>query len=317
MKRICCLALLAVMALPCRIAGAETGRPDSIVINKIAAVINGEIVTLHDLRQHSASEFVRIGINPLDPANRRQVDDVMSNVLSVMINDILLRQEAERLKIKVTDADLDNELRQLVERNQTTQKEFEARVVAQGGTMDMVKERLRNSILSQRIIGMMIARKTVVTNEEISAYYAEHQKDFQAEKSVDVSLIVFSPSADFEGIGKRVKDGSLSFEEAAKRYSEGPAPDNGGNLGMIRWDDLAPPVKAQVIDLAPGQTSGVFHVNGRPYMLKLNQTTSGRNMTLEEASPEIERVLREPRLQERFAEYTQQLRSRAVIDIRL
>ena len=313
-----CFALLAFLTvLPCSAFAAENDGTQSIVLNRIAAVVNGEIITLHELRQHSASEFVRSGINPADPSSRRQVDMIMSRVLSVMIDDILLRQEAERLQVKVSDSDIDNEVRKLVQRNQTSQKEFEARVIAQGGTMEMIRERVRHSILSNRIIGIMIARKIVITEDEVKAYYESHQDEFKAERSVDVSLIVFAPSANPEDVALKVKNGSLSFEEAARKFSEGPSPENGGRLGMITWEDLAGPFKAQITQLKDGEISELFQANTRDCLIKLNASTSGRNMTLEEATPEIERVLREPRMQERFTEYTDQLRSRAVIDIRI
>ncbi len=311
------MVLFVLLAIPLCAFAAPNELPEPVTLNKIAAVVNGEIITLHELRQYSGSEFIRAGINPMDPANRRQVDTIMSKVLTVMIDDMLLRQEAERLKIKVSDADIDNELRKLVQRNQTSMKEFEARLAAQGGTMEMVRERLKNSILSQRIIGIMIARKSVVTAEEVSAYYEEHKNDFMAERSVDFSLIVFSPSSDPAETYKKIKGGSLSFEEAARQFSEGPAPESGGRIGMIKWDDLATPFKAQIINLKDGEISEVFQANTRDCLIKLNTSTSGRNMTLEEATPEIERILREPRLEERFVEYTAQLRSKAVIDIRL
>lgn len=317
MKRIFrAIFLLALMALPV-CAFAADNASQVITLNKIAAVVNGEMISLHELRQHATSEFIRSGINPNDPAARRQVDMIMSKTLTVMIDDILLRQEAERLQIKVSDADIDNEVRKLAQRNQTTMKEFEARLAAQGGTMEMLKERIRNNILSQRIINIMIARKSVVTSDEVKAYYEEHKNEFEAERSVDISLIVFSPSSNSEDVSLRVKKGTMSFEEAAKKFSEGPAPENGGRLGMIPWDDLASPFKAQIVQMQKGQVSEIFHVNSRDCLLKFNDATSGRSMTLEEATPEIERILREPRLQERFTEYTQQLRSRAVIDIRL
>ena len=312
-----CLALLAFMTMPLCAFATETEIPQTIVLNKIAAVVNGEIITLHELRQHATSEFVRSGINPMDPANRVQVDQLTSKILSAMIDDMLLRQEAERLQIKVSEADIDNELRKLMQRNQTSQKEFEARLAAQGGTMEMLKERLKNSILSQRIIGIMIARKSIVTPEEVSAYYEEHKDTFSAERAVDFSLIVFSPSSKPAETVAKIKNGSLSFEEAAKKFSEGPAPDNGGKVGAVAWNDLAQPFKEQIMQLKEGEISQPFQLNGQDFLLKLNEVTSGRSMTLEEATPEIERILREPRLQDRFAEYTEQLRSRAVIDIRL
>ncbi len=318
MKIICrCLVFLAFMTMPLCAFGAEAELPQAVVLNKIAAVVNGDIITLHDLRQHSAAEFVRAGINPRDPANRAQIDQIMSKVLSVMIEDMLLRQEAERLQVKVSEADIDNEVRKLVQRNQMSQKEFEARLAALGGTMEMRRERMRNSILSQRIINIMISRKSIVTSEEVSAYYEEHKDEFSTERTVDFSLIVFSPSSKSSEIAAKIKNGSLSFEEAAKKFSEGPAPDNGGRVGTVEWEDLAAPFKAQVLPMQVGEVSELFHVNGRDCLLKLHATASGRNMTLEEATPEIERILREPRLQDRFTEYTEQLRSRAVIDIRL
>ena len=309
------MVLLAAAPLSVRAADPEMNQP--IILNKIAAVVNGEIITLHTLRQQATIDLRRAGINPTDPAFRGRVNEVMSRVLTGMIDDMLLRQEAERLKVKVADSEIDNELRKLIQQNQLSEKEFESRLVAQGGSISMLKEQIKNNLLSQRIISAMIARKSVVTSEEIQAYYEEHKGDFAAERSVDFSLIVFSPASNSKDLHEKIKKGSLSFEDAARQYSEGPSASSGGHLGVIKWDDLAAPFKAQILELKDGEISNLFHVNSRDCLLKLNSSTSGRAMTLEEASPEIERILREPRLQERFVEYTDQLRSRAVIDIRL
>jgi len=313
----CCLILLLFMAMPVSSFATERGAPERIVLDKIAAVVNGEIITLHELRQHAGAELMRAKVSPSDPSSRRQIDLIMSRVLSVMIDNILLRQEAERLQIKASDSDVENELRKLVQRNQMSRQEFESRLIAQGGTMEMFKERLRNNILSQRIIAIQIARKSVVTGEEIATYYEQHKSSFKAERSVDVSLIIFEPSAKHDEVHQKIINGSLSFEDAARQFSEGPSPDSGGHLGVIKWEDLAGPFKEQIVDMNDGAVSPVFEANSRNCLIKLHSSTSGRNMTLEEATPEIERVLREPRLEERFTEYTEQLRSRAVIDIRL
>lgn len=66
-----------------------------------------------------------------------------------------------------------------------------------------------------------------------------------------------------------------------------------------------------------GMVSGLFEVNnGLKGQLKLLSMESGDGQTLEEATPQIERILREPKLQERFREYSEQLRKRAVVEIR-
>ncbi len=309
--------LILFLFAPAQIRAAEPGKYQSIQLNKIAAVVNGEMITLHSLRQHTGPELARAGIRPSDPAARPQIEAIMTQVLDSMVSDILLRQEAVRLKVTVSESEVENELRKVVQRNQTTMKEFELRIASQGSTMDIVKERLRNSILSQRIVNIMISRKIVVTNEEISKYYTEHAKEFSAEKAVNISLLIFGPGAKPADVLRRINDGSLSFADAVKQYSIGPAPDKGGDLGTIAWQDLAGPLKAEVATLQDGQISGLFQLNMTDAAVKLNSSSTGKQMTLEEATPDIERILREPRMRERFTEYTQQLRKKAVIDIRL
>ena len=280
-------------------------------------MINGEIVTLHELRRHAGPELARMGVDPSAPGSAPQVDAAVQKILSLMIDDILLRQEAAKLKVTVSESEVDNELRKLIQRAQVTPQEFEARMVAQGGTMAMVKDRLRNNILSQRIVGIMISRKVVVTKEEIAKYYAEHQKEFTAEKSVDMALIVFTPTVDAAAVYAKIKDGSLSFEDAARQYSVGEAAAKGGKIGHVPWKELAAPIKAELAQLSNGQMSGLFNLELNKALVRLDGATAGSQMTLEQASPEVERILREPRLEERFKEYTQQLRNKAVIDIRL
>jgi peptidyl-prolyl cis-trans isomerase SurA len=309
------LLALALLPLAARAAEDDAGAGRMLRVNRIAAVVNGEIITMHDLRQHSSGEFMRARIDPRAPGASAEMNKIMSRVLTAMVDDILLRQEAERLKIKVTDAEVENEIRMIRQRNQVNEKDFERLLAAQGGSITMLKDRVRNNILSQRILAIMIARKIIISPEEVKTYYEEHQNAFSADKSVDISLIVFPPSVKAQAVVGRIRSGGLAFAAAA-RQSLGPVPEAGGRLGGIRWDDLAPPIKAAVQDLPAGELSDLFKLDGHDAVVLVNAVSHGRPMTLEEATPEIERVLREPRLQERFDEYMQQLRSRAVIDIR-
>ena len=61
----------------------------------------------------------------------------------------------------------------------------------------------------------------------------------------------------------------------------------------------------------------MFQMDESDAVLKLVSEEGGEPKTLLEAEPEIDRILKEPLLQERFKEYTQQLRNKAVIDINI
>lgn len=54
-------------------------------------------------------------------------------------------------------------------------------------TQEQFKERTRQEIMKQRMIGYMVWRKVVVTDEEVAAYYEKHGRDFTAERTVDLA----------------------------------------------------------------------------------------------------------------------------------
>lgn len=292
-------------------------RAESLVVTKIAAVVNGEMITLYDIQAVANAELTRMGIGPGDPRYASALPELMLRVLDNRINDILLRQEATRLKVQVTDQEVDNELRKFIQRSQMSREEFEKELSAKGETVEMVRDKIRDNILTQRIISFMISRKVVVTKEEIEKHYQANKDQYVKGKFVDVSLLVFPPQADAEKIAADIKSGKLKFADAVAKYSVGPTPDKGGNIGNLPWDEMAQDWKQVLGPMSPGEVSGIFEIRRLKSLLKLNATTPGAEMTLDEAIPQIEDELRSPLLNARFEEYITQLRSRSVIDIRL
>ena len=132
-----------------------------------------------------------------------------------------------------------------------------------------------------------------------------------------MGIIVYPPQAPAENWSKRIKSGQIDFQKAAREISVGPKASEGGDLGEIAWQDLAPALQSRLAPLKPGEVSGLFPINKLQAQVMLISSTSGSARSLEEASPQIENLLREPRLEERYQEYATQLRKRAVVDVRL
>lgn len=306
-----CVSLLLLLTL------VGTLRAESLVVTKIVAVVNGEMVTLYDIQAGANAELTRMGIGPSDPRYARSMPEMMKRVLNNKINDMLLRQEATRLKVQVTDQEVDNELRKFIQRSQLSREEFEKELSAKGETIDMVKDKIRDNIMTQRIISFMISRKVVVTRDEIAKHYEDNKDRYVKGKFVDVSLLVFPPQADAEKIAADIKSGKLKFADAVAKYSVGPTPDKGGNIGNLPWDEMALDWKQVLGSMSPGEVSRIFEIRKLKSLLKLNAVTPGNEMTLDEATPQIEDELRGPLLNARFEEYVTQLRNRSVIDIRI
>lgn len=305
---LCSLAILFAAALPAR---AE-------LLDRVVALVNGEIITLYELQIAATPELLRAGANRSMPEDEATVREVYNRVLNVMISDMLITQEAERLQVQAGQDEIDNELRLMIQRSRLTPAAYEEQLKKQGQTLDMVRERIRKNILANRLTAIMITRKIVLTQDEIRAYYDQNQQLFTTDRSLDIALLQFSSSADADAVLKAINSGEISFEDAVSQHSSGPSRAQGGAIGTLKWSELAPEWKLALTNVEKGGVSQLITLpNGDRAVLKVLDITPGRSLTLEEATPEIEARLREPKLAQRSEEYLQQLRGKAVIEIRL
>lgn len=284
--------------------------------NRTVAVVNGEMISLYDLDIQAAPALLQANIDPKNSTSKAQADAVRRQVLDTMILDILLRKEAERLKITVSDDEVQNELNMMMERNRNSKEDLQRRLAAQGLTMDMLKEKIRHSIINQRLINMMIYRKIVVPKEDVVKFYDEHPGAFVKDRALDVQLIVFDKKTDSKKIAEKIKNGTLSFDDAAKAHSVGPRAKEGGRMGTIYWTELSQEWQQMIMGLRPGVLSSIFDLDGLDAVLRVNSITPGSSLSLEEAMPQIEEYLKQPLIEARFNEYVAQLRNKAVIDVR-
>ena len=281
-------------------------------VNRVALVVNGEIVTMHELRMHTMAEVSRRGVKPGDP----QIAEIETGVLDSIINDILLRQEAKRFQLSVSNAEIEDEVQRAMQQNAMSADQFETMLKRQGISMEMFRKRMADNLLRQRISSFMISRKIFVTEEEIKNYYDANKPSMVAEQNVDFSLLLIPENRNIQDIYGRMKKGALSFEDAAKEYSEDRSAKDGGHIRGVPWARMLPEMKKLLESLKDGQMTPVMRTRGGYVVIRRDAIHPERALSFEEAKPMIDNKLREPLLEERFKEYTAQLRSKAVIDIR-
>lgn len=290
-------------------------------VNKIAAVVNGEMITLYDLTAATAPAMLRAGVDPKNPAHQDKLKAIQQAVLEEMIMDIVIAQEGERLKLSVAPNEVDREIKATKDRMKLTDEEFNKQLRLQGLSEDALRDRMKKNILKNKLLTTMVARKVVVTKEEIEQYYRDHKGAIPTGESVRFALLIYPPNANAEAIGKRILAGNQSFEAVAREMSIGPKAEVGGDVGELPWQDIAPVVREQLMNLKGGQVSPVFPLDTFRAQVKLLSSgaqSEAKAVELDErARAQIESVLREPKLEERYKEYTDQLRKRARVDIRL
>lgn len=307
-------AVFAALLL-CAVQGLAAS--SSIQLNRVIAVVNGELITMHDLQQHAMPEIIRRGLTGGDRESEIQRYQVFNASLDTMIMDILYRQEAERYKVAVDDGEVENELRRLIQSNNMEPEEFERQIAMQGMTLDELRKHLRDGIMRQRLISAMVARKAEVTPEEVEEYYYDNINEFSKQDSVEFSIITLGSGSDPDAVYNEIASGKISFADAARKYSEAPTAAIGGSMGNIAWSDLSPAWNEELKKLGEGETSAPIVSSNGALLLHVDALHAGSSKSFEDVEDEIENFLRESRMRERYEEYSSQLRSRAVVEIKI
>lgn len=102
----------------------------------------------------------------------------------------------------------------------------------------------------------------------VRAYFERHRARYRQPETFRFGLIrVSAPAAELaersavlESVARRIADGSLSFDEAARRHSELPSATRGGTTGWLSAQQVAglgPTVSRAIQSLDDGETSGL------------------------------------------------------------
>lgn len=307
-----------ISIIVCALCMAWAFSAQAATVNKIAAVVNGEMITVFDLHTTIAPELAKSKLSPDNPAHKAQVDALMRKALDMMIMDILIAQEATRLKVTVAAGEVDGEISRLMQKSKLSKAEFEKQIKSDGLTPDSLRERISKNIMRQKLMGQMVGRKVVVTPEEISKFYEENKSQFTTGQKVQMALLIYPPSADAAAWARKIKDGKSSFEAAVRAVSVGPNPQGAGRVAPVPLTDMNATWQERIRSMRPGQVSEIFEIEGHKAQMHFIGLEGGaEEQSLADSTKQIENILREPKLMERFQEYTEQLRGKAVIDVRL
>ena len=79
-----------------------------------------------------------------------------------------------------------------------------------------------------------------VSDDEMLKYYEEHKAEFVSGESVEASHILVDSEEKANEILAEIKEGKISFEEAAKQHSSCPSSQRGGALGEFTHGQMVP-----------------------------------------------------------------------------
>jgi parvulin-like peptidyl-prolyl isomerase len=205
--------------------------------------------------------------------------------LKGIVDEELLRQEAERLGVTLPQALVDARLRDL-ERRVGGAAALDKVLKSVRLTRAQLRERLAVVVLGDRLAAAKSPTMSV-TRPEAEAYYRRHLFVFTAPAAVKLGEIVVRNVQMARGAIRAIRGGT-SFYETAKTFNRDPLLRRiGGQLGWVRTDTLPGPIAKAIAKLRPGQISGPVRTVSGCSVLRLYGRRAARTIPFAEVERQV------------------------------
>ena len=294
-------------------------------IDRVVAVVNQDVITLSEL-QESVAQYLRQTKEEMKPG---QEHALKAKLLQDLVEHRLKVQEGDREKILVDDGEVKEQLDEVMKRLQAnTPEEFDAMLKAQGVTLEEVKKRVREQLMVQKVTRRKVVLRVSVTEQEIEQYLLENRDKLETGLSFRARHILFAPNpagsdagweaalAKAEEVWAKVRAGG-DFAELAKTHSKDSSASDGGDLGTLKRGELAPEIEGPILRLRPGDAVGPIKTTLGYHLFKLEWKESLTGDALTQAKQQIRDILFRQKSQARLEAWLEELKRRAIIEVRL
>jgi peptidyl-prolyl cis-trans isomerase SurA len=315
----------ATSAVPVRLGtSAATSTSDDRVTDRVLAIVNNDAITLSELQEAIAV----YRYENRDRSNDNS-DQLIQQFLTRMIDSRLQVQEAEREKIVIEEAEIDEELADRIKKmNLKGREEFEAALKAQGIPMAAVRKRVADELRRGRIVSRKVRLRISVTEEEVTQYLEANRAKLETGLSYHAAHILIVPETGPEDaawenariradlVRTEILQGG-NFAELAKQYSRDASARDGGDLGTLKRGELSQDIETQILSLTPGQVSAPYRSTLGYHVFRLESKETLEGEGLGRVRTQIREILFREKFDTRLDAWLKEIKQRAVIDVRL
>lgn len=209
-----------------------------------------------------------------------------------MIQQELMNALLESKKITCTDEDIAKEKKVIGDIAAKQGLTYEALVKDNKVTEAMIAERARvqkliaDTTADAKTAELIKANPTYFNGTQVTASHILIKCDYFAPTTEQKAA-----AAKLEAIAADIKAGKLTFEDAAKKYSDCPSKEKGGDLGGFTFEKMVPQFATAAFALKPGDTSGLVRTRFGYHVIKVTQRTEGTEKASEMANDIAKAIL--------------------------
>lgn len=296
----------------------------TMLVDGVAAVVNGDVITLSEVMMATALREREIRQNMSGEEAAREIKKARAQALDELIDRKLIVQEFNKKGLTLPERFVRDRIESLIrEEFGGDRAAFIKTLRAQGLTLKRF-EQMENEKLIVHAMRQQFAGGTFVASpSKVEEYYRRNIAEFSSEAQVLLRMITLAKKDSTGSDNRRLADEIVSkiragsdFSRMAQLYSEDSNAGAGGEWGWTDRKTLNPEISSVAFSLKPGEVSDVIETPEAYFILKVESRRGGVAKPLSQVRQEVqERVIAEQK-QAAFKAWTATLRKKAYIKIK-
>jgi len=317
------IALLAMAGLAGLPIFSAAFAEEPQVVDGIAAIVNGEVITYSQVRSLSAprEKLLRSQLTGKDLENK--LLELRQLALRDLVDRRLVIQAFKKESYQIPDHFVDQRMQEIIRESFGGDRNtFVKTLEAQNYTLGEFKEKEMERMIVAAMRSHNVKTNSIVSPTKIEDYYRKHHEEFTTKEEIKLRMIMISGQKDTasapaqkalaEEVLGRLASGA-EFDRTAQVYSEDSTRDNGGDWGWIERNTLAAPLEKFAFNMPVGRISNIIEYAGNYYILKVEDKHGGTTRSLAEARSDIEKKLLQVEAQGIQERWIATLRAKAYI----
>lgn len=282
---------------------------------KTVATVDGTGITQEELDAQAKKDMATLPANafPKGKEGEARKLQVKKDSLTRLIDQLVIQQQAEKLGIKVSDADVEKQIADIKKRY-PSEKEFNAALAQQKWTQEDLKDNMRNSAIVQELI-KKLAPKVKVSDKAALDYYKKNRTaTFTSPEQFHARHILVKDLK----TARKAMDGLTdeNFAARAKKYSTDPGSKaKGGDLGFVSKGMFVPEFEKTALALDKKEISEPVKSQFGYHIIQLLEHKKGGVMSYKQVKDQIKSMIQNQKVQESMQTWLEKVKKASKIVI--
>jgi peptidyl-prolyl cis-trans isomerase SurA len=302
----------AALALAAALLLAAAAPAPAVVVDGIAAIVNGEVVTRLELEKAGRMAVVQRLRDAPGADEERVRREVLGPVLEQLVLVRLQNQRARQLGLQVSAQEVDAAIATILADNHLTDEMLARFLAERGVTRQEYRSEIEDQIRLSKLVQSEVRSRVTVTEAEVADWYRDHRADWERPEKVRVRhLLVPVPEGSSPETVEAARQkalalvaearGGADFAGLIRRESPGSA---GGDedpvSGQLARGELNPALETMAFALPVGGVGDPVQTPAGFSIVQVAEKTPAYRPAVEEVRSSIEQKIVEQKSRGRF-----------------